>query len=760
MEGGLRLIREFREAGLQVLLGNLGWVTDERDAKLRLQMYLMIAEMQRDQIRENSLNGVCTKVRMGQPHGGNAPYGLRFVTKAELIAEAIARGEERPRRPGNEYRRVEAEMQRARRILELIDADHSLREIGRIFEAEGIKAPRGCKRCRVAGTTETCTHWNATFFSEVAHDEFYVTGIWFYNKTRSVEPQRIRSTGPRHRKRSSQAERPRSDWMECFRTDPVVDHALFERVQQKLLKNKSRLGGLPSDRFPLASLGKCPACGSAHCGVSKGENRWYRCIHRDRIHGHRLCPQRAVRAEDLEAAGIDVLKEEIGNELRLIAWIDRHRAELIGEVDTEESKQLMARLEKLRRQLVEAAEKELAEDDATLKKFYAGKVRDLRPQVAVLERRVNWMERAQARRFDVDTKKIAAAIRAALRTKVKSELRRSFWGGSKVTPTPTRKRSSPCGCRWPEFPLGFIRRRGAETVNSINMLLARGVARQREIGIRLALGAGRARVIRQLLVESVLLSLLGGAAAIPLSAWAGKVLWVWLTSFVQGMRELRNIELDVSPDAHVFAYGLALSLFTGVLFGLAPAIQSTRADLNTALKKEGSSTGGQTGQSRLRGLLLGTQVMISVLLLVVSGEQLRGLGSSFATAADLGYDARDTYQVRGSFGNNGATVLRRLQDRLEALPEVTRVAHGFLVTLPLPVTAGKWTGEETSYASEGFLETLSVPLLRGRSLTRQEAERGAPLAVISEATARRLAQPISTWQTLLHRDASAQVHRL
>jgi predicted permease len=279
--------------------------------------------------------------------------------------------------------------------------------------------------------------------------------------------------------------------------------------------------------------------------------------------------------------------------------------------------------------------------------------------------------------------------------------------------------------------------------NVANMLLARGVARQREIGIRLALGAGRARVIRQLLVESILLALLGGAAAIPLSAWTGKFLWVSLTSFVQGMRELQTIELDVSPDAHVFLYGLALSLLTGILFGLAPAMQSTRADLNTALKQEGSSTGGQRGRSRLRSLLLGTQVMISVLLLVVSGEQLRGLAGSFVTAADLGYDARDTYQIRGSFGNNFTTILnvrRRLQDRLEALPEVSSVAHGFPPPLAMqfPLTAGKWAGQAlTSFASEGYFETLGIPIVRGRGLTRQEADRGAPLAVISESTARR-----------------------
>src|SRR5262249_29873456 len=94
--------------------------------------------------------------------------------------------------------------------------------------------------------------------------------------------------------------------------------------------------------------------------------------------------------------------------------------------------------------------------------------------------------------------------------------------------------------------------------NVANMLLSRGVSRQSEIGIRLALGASRARVIRQLLMESVLLSLIGAAAAIPLSSWAGRILWISVTNAWQNTRELRTIALDVSPDARVFLYGFGL----------------------------------------------------------------------------------------------------------------------------------------------------------------------------------------------------------
>jgi predicted permease len=278
--------------------------------------------------------------------------------------------------------------------------------------------------------------------------------------------------------------------------------------------------------------------------------------------------------------------------------------------------------------------------------------------------------------------------------------------------------------------------------NVANMLLARGVARQREIGIRLALGAGRARVIRQLLVESILLSLLGGAAAIPASAWAGQFLWVSLMGFAQGASMgFLNVDLNVAPDAHLFLYGLVLSLLTGVLFGLAPAMHSTRGDLNTSIKQEGASVGG-IGRSRLRGLLLGTQVAISVLLLAVSGQQLRRLAGSFATAKELGYNSRDTYQASGFFGNNATQVAekrQRLRERLEALPEVSNVAHGYPPPLAaqFPLTAGKWAGQAlTSFASEGYFETLGIPVVRRRGFTRQEADRGAPLAVISEATAR------------------------
>jgi len=269
--------------------------------------------------------------------------------------------------------------------------------------------------------------------------------------------------------------------------------------------------------------------------------------------------------------------------------------------------------------------------------------------------------------------------------------------------------------------------------NVANMLLARGVARQREIGVRMALGASRGRIIRQLLAESVLLSLLGGAAGVLLSAWAERFLWVSLSGVFQGLH-FNLVEPDLNPDVHVFLYGLGLCLFTGLLFGLAPALQCTRVDLNAAIKEEGWTFGVRLGRSRLRGLLLGTQVTVSVLLLVFC----IALTSSFVSsrAADPGFETRDTFLLM----TGPSPKELQLRERLETLPELSGAAIGSLPlngTSTAPMAAGKLNlRTEATLASDGYFETLGIRLLRGRGFTRQEADLKAPVAVISESTAR------------------------
>jgi macrolide transport system ATP-binding/permease protein len=282
--------------------------------------------------------------------------------------------------------------------------------------------------------------------------------------------------------------------------------------------------------------------------------------------------------------------------------------------------------------------------------------------------------------------------------------------------------------------------------NIANMLLARAAGRQREIGVRLALGAGRGRMIRHLLTESLLLSLAGGLAGLLLSTWTNSLLRVAIARILTGTPGVNaGLMLDLSMDVRVFAYAMALSLATGVLFGLAPALQFTRPDLSVSLKEEGSSLGRQFTRSRLRGILVGGQVAVSMLLLITAGLLLRGLMKSHN--ADPGFDTRRLFLVSADFGAKREGTRARLLTQLRNLPELKSVALG---SYPM---MGTWTppmfvprsGNQpklrgstlASYADESYLSALGLGLVRGRSFTSQEARTNAAVAVISEATARR-----------------------
>ncbi len=280
-------------------------------------------------------------------------------------------------------------------------------------------------------------------------------------------------------------------------------------------------------------------------------------------------------------------------------------------------------------------------------------------------------------------------------------------------------------------------------VNIANMLLARGAARQKEISVRLALGASRGRIIRQLLTESLLLSLIGGAGGLLLSIWTSKLLWIALEQFLQKTSKGFGFDLavgiDLSPDWRVLTYAMALSLAAGLLFGLSPALQFSRPDLTIALKTDGGFGGGWS-RSRLRSLLVATQVTVSMVLLISAGLLMRGL--SRAQVADPGYETQSVYSVTGDFGPDpvkAAALERRLMDRFQTLPEVRGVAIG---RVPL---MGTWTANVmigtdreralAGYASDTYFDLFGIPITRGRHLTRLESEQGVNLAVVSEATA-------------------------
>jgi predicted permease len=268
-----------------------------------------------------------------------------------------------------------------------------------------------------------------------------------------------------------------------------------------------------------------------------------------------------------------------------------------------------------------------------------------------------------------------------------------------------------------------------------NMLLARGAARQREIGVRLALGAGRGRVVRQLLAESTLLALLGGAAGVLLAAWGGRWLWVSMVSIFRGFG-VDAVDIDFSPDAQLVAYTLAVSVAVGILFGLAPALRFTRLDLTAVMKEEVSVFGARLRRSRLRGLLLGAQVAVAALLVTVCGSEMSALVNS--RPADPGFETRRTYILMSDGDNKKDRAV--LRDKLAALPVVAGVAIGDVPLMGNSFSAPMRMGNRqrtaiASVESDGYFETIGIRLVRGREFTRPEADHGAAVAVISESTA-------------------------
>jgi predicted permease len=282
--------------------------------------------------------------------------------------------------------------------------------------------------------------------------------------------------------------------------------------------------------------------------------------------------------------------------------------------------------------------------------------------------------------------------------------------------------------------------------NVANLLLARSGTRQKEIAVRLALGASRARLVRQLLTESFMLGLFAGAAGLLLSMWGSRVLWLRtaeaLQMFVGGDAPLI---VRFSPDVRIFAYTFAVSLATSIAFGLSPALRSSRPDLNTVLKAE-SAGPGRRHRSLARGALVAGQMGISLTLLLVAGLLLRGMLS--ARFVDAGFDTRRLYDIefpRGAQAERAPTIERRVIDRLQQTPGV-KVALSDPHRLPL---AGTWTppivAEQSSGRAAGrtlanrvtstYFDTFGIPILRGRAFTDDELRTDAPVAVISEGAA-------------------------
>lgn len=279
-------------------------------------------------------------------------------------------------------------------------------------------------------------------------------------------------------------------------------------------------------------------------------------------------------------------------------------------------------------------------------------------------------------------------------------------------------------------------------VNVANLLLARAAARQKEMTIRVALGAGRLRIIRQLLTESLLLAVIGGTAGVALAIGAVKLFSASMLSSLPRAEE-------VTVDAQVLLFTLFVSILTGTIFGLTPALQAANPNLNETLKEGGRrSTGSRSG---LRNLLVVVEIALSLVLLVGAGLLIK----SFLRlqGVDAGFDPRHLLTLQVTLPKvqypdterQNAFVQQTLQ-RLETLPGVQSVAA--TINLPLVGTwgmgygiAGRENGPnqiaDNATITPNYFRTMGIRVVQGREFTDRDTTAGPPVIIISEALARK-----------------------
>ncbi len=282
-------------------------------------------------------------------------------------------------------------------------------------------------------------------------------------------------------------------------------------------------------------------------------------------------------------------------------------------------------------------------------------------------------------------------------------------------------------------------------VNLANLLLAQAAKREKELSIRAALGAGRARLVRQLLTESTVLSLLGGVAGLLVAFWGRKLLWSFRPPF------LPDGSIDLSFDGRVLGFTFLVSILTGLIFGIIPAIKASSTDLNEVLKLGGR--GGALGwtHNRMRSLLVISEIALALVALVGSGLFLRSMQN--AQQFNPGFESKNLFQLFFDLGalrydaDHGQQFFRDAIDRAKSIPGVAAaaVSSNGIFGGGLAGTVFR-EGEQTDpnnrgtlvnldYVTPGHFDTLRIPFLRGRDFTEFDRENTTPVVIINEATA-------------------------
>lgn len=305
-----------------------------------------------------------------------------------------------------------------------------------------------------------------------------------------------------------------------------------------------------------------------------------------------------------------------------------------------------------------------------------------------------------------------------------------------------------------EFQTAFLVMLGAvglvlliACANVANLMLARAISRSKEISIRAALGASRLRLARQFLTESLLLSIVGGAAGILVAAWG-------VGSIVKLIPEGVPRLIEVGIDGRVLIFMLSISLLTGIIFGLIPAIQASRPDLNTSLKESGRSNTADPAKHRLRNMLVVSEITLSIVLLVGAGLLIR----SFIRlqAVDAGFNKENLLTVPVGLSSKKYGDSQKLNqfseqviEKIEAQPGVASVGATLLLPLSGSDAESEFTLEGSPVAlpgekpkarinvvSEGYFEAMGITVLAGREFARSDREDSPQVTIINETLAR------------------------
>jgi len=285
-------------------------------------------------------------------------------------------------------------------------------------------------------------------------------------------------------------------------------------------------------------------------------------------------------------------------------------------------------------------------------------------------------------------------------------------------------------------------------VNVANLLMVRSAGRAREFAVRAALGAGRGRIVRQLLTESIVLALAGGGLGLLLAAWGTKLALQHLPA------ELPRAS-EVGLDVRVLLFTMGISLLCGILFGLAPALRISKSNLQETLKEGGRGSGG--GKHRTQGAFVVAEMALALVLLIAAGLMIRSLNALWSV--NPGFDAHNvlTFSISLSPSMKDASAdairstLRAVQDRLQSTPGVKSASLSWgavplgdddedvfwLEGQPKPSSVNDMSWTLSYVVQESYLKVMGIPLERGRFFTAQDSERAAHVVVIDDVFARK-----------------------